>query len=123
MAEAFRHDAPAAAAAQIAWDDFVKVDMRVGRIVAVEESPAKKPSWKLTIDFGPLGTRTSSAAVRPWYTREELLGRLVVCVVNFPPRMVGPVRSEVLTLGAVSAEGGVTLLAPGRQCAVGERVA
>lgn len=123
MPKAFRHEAPAAAAAQISWDDFVKVDMRVGRIVAVEESPAKKPSWKLTIDFGPLGTRTSSAAVRPWYSREDLLGRLVVCVVNFPPRMVGPVRSEVLTLGSITAEGRVRLLSPDPEAVVGERVA
>lgn len=123
MSDDFRHAAPAQAAAQIAWEDFVKVDLRVGRIVAVEESPAKKPSWKLTIDLGPLGLKTSSAAIRPWYTADELRGKLVVCVVNFPPRKVGPVLSEVLTTGAVSAEGRVTLLTPMRECAPGERVA
>ncbi|MHB8584854.1 MAG: tRNA-binding protein [Thermoplasmatota archaeon] len=96
----------------IDFADFQAVEMRVGRIVEVEESTARKPSWKLRIDFGPHGVKTSSAAVRPWYSREDLVGRLVVCVVNFPPRQVGPVRSEVLTMGAVNADGRVSLLSP-----------
>lgn len=97
--------------------------MRVGRVVAVEPSTAKKPSYKLTIDFGPLGTRTSSAAIRPWYAPEDLEGRLVVCVVNFPPRQVGPVLSEVLTMGAVEPDGRVVLLQPDRDCGIGSRIA
>ena len=107
----------------IAYDDFAKVDMRVGRIVAVEDFPeARKPAWKLTIDFGEeLGTRRSSAQVTN-YAREELEGRLVVAVVNFPPRQIGPVRSEVLVLGASDAEGRVILLGPGSEVPLGARV-
>lgn len=84
----------------IAWDDFAKVDVRVGRIVEVSEFPeARKPAWKLRIDFGPeIGVKRSSAQVTN-YTKEELEGRLVLAVVNFPPRQVGPFLSEVLTLG------------------------
>ena len=85
----------------IDFDDFLKVDMRVGRVVAVEDFPeARKPAYKLTIDFGPeIGTKRSSAQITN-YPREELEGRLVVAVVNFPPRQIGPFMSEVLTLGA-----------------------
>jgi tRNA-binding protein len=84
----------------ISFDDFAKVDVRVGRIVAVEDFPeARKPAWKLTIDFGPeIGEKRSSAQITN-YSRAELEGRLVLAVVNFPPRQIGPVRSEVLTLG------------------------
>ena len=90
--------------------------MRVGRVAAVEDFPeARKPAWKLTIDFGPeIGERRSSAQVRN-YTREELEGRLVVAVVNFPPRQIGPFMSEVLVLGAPDEEGNVILLQPGRR--------
>src|ERR1700712_5993748 len=90
----------------ITFDDFAKVDMRVGRIVAVEDFPeARKPAWKLTIDFGEeLGTKRSSAQITN-YTREALEGRRVVAVVNFPPRQIGPVRSEVLVLGASAQQG------------------
>lgn len=98
---------------QITIDDFVKVDMRVGRIIAVEEFPeARKPSYKLTIDFGPGGTRRSSAALRPYYTRDELVGRQVVCVVNFPPRRIAGFASEVLVLGAMQEDGRIILLQP-----------
>jgi tRNA-binding protein len=84
----------------ITFDDFARVDVRVGRIVAVEDFPeARKPAWKLRIDFGPeIGEKRSSAQIKN-YAREELEGRLVLAVVNFPPRQIGPVRSEVLTLG------------------------
>src|ERR671922_3070085 len=97
----------------ISFDDFLKVDMRVGRVLAVEDFPeARKPAWKLTIDFGPeLGTKRSSAQITN-YAPDELEGRLVVAVVNFPPRQIGPVRSEVLTLGASNEAGDVILLAP-----------
>jgi tRNA-binding protein len=109
--------------ANLAWEDFRKVDLRVGRIVDVAETTARKPSYRLSIDFGPLGTRVSSAAIRPWYTPEELVGRRVVCVVNFPPRQVGPVRSEVLTTGSVGSDGRVVLLSVGEEAELGSRVA
>ena len=108
---------------QIAFDDFLRVEMRVGRVLTVEDFPeARKPAWKLTIDFGAeLGTRRSSAQVTN-YAREELEGRLVVAVVNFPPRQIGPVRSEVLVLGASDAEGRVILLAPDADVPLGARI-
>ena len=91
----------------------MKVDIRVGRITSVEDFPeARKPAWKLRIDFGPeLGEKRSSAQITN-YTREQLEGSLVVAVVNFPPRQIGPVRSEVLTLGVPDEEGQVILLRP-----------
>jgi tRNA-binding protein len=107
----------------IEFDDFLKVDMRVGRVLAVEEFPeARKPAWKLTIDFGEeLGTKRSSAQVTN-YAREELEGRLVVAVVNFPPRQIGPMRSEVLCLGASDEEGRIILLAPDIDVPLGSRI-
>jgi tRNA-binding protein len=113
----------AGAAPEIAFDDFAKVDIRVGRIVAVEDFPeARKPAWKLRIDFGPeLGEKRSSAQIKN-YSREQLEGRLVLAVVNFPPRQIGPVRSEVLTLGASDSEGRVILLAPGADVPLGSRI-
>ena len=98
--------------------------MRVGRIVAVEDFPeARKPAWKLRIDFGPeLGEKRSSAQIAN-YTRAELEGRLVVGVVNFPPRQIGPVRSEVLVLGAVADGRPVLLLEPDAGARPGDRVA
>lgn len=103
---------------------FERVDMRVGRIVAVEDFPeARKPAWKLTIDFGEdLGERRSSAQITN-YAREDLVGRLVVAVVNFPPRQIGPVRSEVLVLGAVADDHPVLLLAPDAGARPGDRIA
>jgi tRNA-binding protein len=108
----------------IAWDDFEKVDMRVGRIVAVEDFPeARNPAWKLRIDFGPeIGEKHSSAQITN-YPREELEGRLVVGVVNFPPRQIGPVRSEVLVLGAVADGRPVLLLEPDAGSQPGDRIA
>ena len=110
-------------AGQITFDDFLKVDLRVGRIVTVEDFPeARKPAWKLRIDFGPeLGERRSSAQLTN-YQREELEGRLVVAVVNFPPRQIGPVRSEVLVLGAVADDHPVLLLRPDSGARPGDRV-
>ena len=107
----------------IEFDDFLAVDVRVGRIVRVEDFPeARKPAWKLTLDFGPeLGERTSSAQVTN-YTREELEGSLVVAVVNFPPRQIGPVRSEVLVLGVPDADGNVILLRPTADVPLGGRM-
>lgn len=108
----------------IDWEDFAKVDMRVGRIVAVEEFPqARRPAWKLRIDFGPeLGEKRSSAQITN-YAREQLEGRLVVAVVNFPPRQIGPVRSEVLVLGAVADDHPVLLLEPDAGSQPGDRIA
>jgi tRNA-binding protein len=106
------------------FDTFMAVDIRVGRVTAVEDFPeARKPAWKLTIDFGPeVGEKRSSAQIRN-YEREELEGRLVVAVVNFPPRQIGPFRSEVLVLGAVDDEKGVILLRPDEDVALGDRIA
>jgi len=108
----------------IGWSDFEKVDMRVGRIVAVEDFPqARKPAWKLRIDFGAeIGEKRSSAQITN-YAREELEGRLVVAVVNFPARQVGPVRSEALVLGAVADDHPVLLLEPGAGAQPGDRIA
>jgi tRNA-binding protein len=106
----------------IDFEDFAKVDVRVGRIVAVEDFPeARKPAWKLTIDFGPeIGEKRSSAQITN-YPREELEGRLVLAVVNFPPRQIGPVRSEVLTLGTYRGEA-VLLVDPGADAQPGDRL-
>jgi tRNA-binding protein len=108
----------------IGWADFEKVDMRVGRIVEVDDFPeARKPAWKLRIDFGPeLGEKRSSAQITN-YTREQLEGRLVVGVVNFPPRQIGPVRSEVLVLGAIAGDHPVLLLEPDAGSQPGDRIA
>ncbi|MCU0257477.1 MAG: tRNA-binding protein [Solirubrobacteraceae bacterium] len=107
---------------EISFADFQKVDIRVGRIVEVEDFPeARSPAWKLRVDFGEeLGVKRSSAQITN-YPREALLGRLVLAVVNFPPRQIGPVRSEVLVLGTYSADG-VLLLAPEDHAALGDRV-
>jgi tRNA-binding protein len=107
----------------IDYDDFLKVDMRVGRIVEVDDFPeARKPAWKLTIDFGDeIGLKRSSAQITN-YSRDELQGRLVVAVVNFPPRQIGPVRSEVLTVGASNDAGEVILLAPDSDVPLGARI-
>ena len=110
-------------AAQIVYDDFAAVDMRVGRVVEVEDFPeARKPAWKLTIDFGEeIGLKRSSAQIKN-YPRDALEGRRVVAVVNFPPRQIGPVRSEVLVLGASDDEGRVILLAPDADVPLGARI-
>jgi tRNA-binding protein len=105
------------------FDDFLKIDMRVGRVIAVDDFPeARKPAWKLTIDFGPeIGVKRSSAQIRH-YERVELEDRLVVCVVNFPPRRIGPFASEVLVLGAMDGVKGVVLLRPDEDVEPGDRV-
>lgn len=106
----------------ITYDEFAKVDMRVGRIIAVDAFPeAIKPAWKLTIDFGPLGIKKSSAQITN-YTKEQLIGREVICVVNFPPKQIGPFVSEVLTLGAERDGGGYELLRPDPDAALGKRI-
>jgi tRNA-binding protein len=107
----------------VSFDDFLRVDIRVGRVTAVEAFPeARKPAWKLTIDFGPeVGVKRSSAQITH-YSREALEGRLVVGVVNFPPRQIGPFRSEVLVLGALDDAKGVVLLRPDDEVAPGDRI-
>ncbi len=107
----------------ISFDDFLKVDIRVGRITRVEDFPeARKPAWKLFLDFGPeIGEKRSSAQIAN-YSREELEGSLVVAVVNFPPRQIGPVRSEVLVLGVPDEDGNVILLRPTHEVPVGGRM-
>lgn len=105
---------------EIAFDD----DIRVGRVTRAEPFPeARKPALKLWIDFGPeLGTRSSSAQITVHYAPEALVGRLVLAVVNFAPRQIGPFRSEVLVLGLADAEGAVVLVAPDRPVPLGHRL-
>lgn len=118
------HDAGAEIAAQIGFDDFLKLDIRVGTIVEALPFPqARKPAYRLAIDFGPvIGIRRSSAQITEHYTLEELPGRQVAAVVNFPPRQIGPMMSEVLTLGFPDAAGKVVLVAPDREVPNGGRL-
>ena len=104
--------------------DFEKVDIRIGRITRAEHFPeARKPAYKLEIDFGgEIGVRRSSAQLTQRYRRDELEGRLVVGVLNFPPRQIGPYRSEVLTLGAADSDGAVVLLVPDGPVPLGARI-
>jgi tRNA-binding protein len=109
---------------EITFDEFLKVDIRVGRVLRAEPFPeARKPALKLWIDFGPeIGTRKSSAQVTEHYAPEALVGRQVLAVVNFPPRQIGPFRSEVLTLGVADAGGAVVLVAPDMEAPLGSRL-
>jgi tRNA-binding protein len=109
---------------QISFDDFLKVDIRLGRIVSAEPFPeARKPAYRLMIDLGPeIGVKKSSAQITRHYRLEDLPGTLVVCVVNFPPRQIGPMRSEVLTLGVPDADGEVVLLSPTMDVPLGGRM-
>lgn len=108
----------------IGFDDFLKVDIRVGRIVEAEPFPeARKPAIKMRIDFGPeIGVLKSSAQITKYYQPEDLPGKLVMAVVNFPPRQIGPVMSEVLTLGVPDAEDQVVLLSPDHDVPIGGRL-
>lgn len=105
------------------WSDFEKLDIRVGRVARVEPFPeARRPAYKLWIDLGLLGEKRSSARITDRYRAEELVGRQVVCVVNFPPKQVGPFVSEVLVLGAYTKKGEVVLLAPDAPVEPGARI-
>lgn len=111
--------------AQITYDDFAKVDIRVGRIVQADAFPqAKKPAYKLRIDFGTgVGVKTSSAQITKHYAASELQGRLVLAVVNFPPRQIANYFSEVLTLGVMLGDGEIVLVQPDRDVPLGTRIA
>jgi len=107
----------------ISYEDFAKVDIRVGKIIQVEAFPkARKPAYKLWIDFGELGTKQSSAQITKLYTPEALIGQQILAVVNFPPRQVADFMSEVLVLGVVLEEGEVALIQPDRAVALGKRI-
>ncbi len=107
----------------ITWQDFEKIDMRVGTIVEVNDFPAaRRPAYQLRIDFGELGTRKSSAQITERYTKEELLGKQIIAVVNFPPKQIATFMSECLVLGIVGGEGGVNLLHPSATAPNGLRI-
>ncbi|MGE8234035.1 MAG: tRNA-binding protein [Stenotrophomonas sp.] len=108
----------------IDWNDFSKVELRVGRVIAAEPfAAARKPAYILQVDFGPeLGTRKSSAQITALYSAEQLLGRLVVAVVNFPPKQIGPLMSECLVTGFHDAEGRVSLCMPEHEVPLGTRL-
>jgi len=108
----------------IGFEDFLKVELRVGRVLSAEPFPqARKPAFVLQIDFGPeLGVRKSSAQITVHYTPEELVGRLVVAVVNFPPKQIGPLMSECLVTGFHDADGAVVLCVPDRDVPLGTRL-
>lgn len=110
--------------ATIDFDSFLKVDIRAGTIVAVDDFPeARKPAWKLTIDFGEeIGVKKSSAQITELYGKDDLMGRQVMAVVNFPPRQIGKFMSEVLVLGVSDAAGGIVLLSPDQPVPIGGRM-
>ncbi|MET0372341.1 MAG: tRNA-binding protein [Sphingobium sp.] len=118
------HDAHAPAAPEIGFDDFLRVDIRIGTIVSADPFPeARKPAYKLLIDFGPtIGTKKSSAQITENHSLESLPGRQVAAVVNFPPRQIGKFMSEVLTLGFADEAGAVTLFAPDKPVPNGSRL-
>jgi len=110
---------------EISWDDFQKVELRVGTILAADEFPqARKPAWKLTVDFGnEIGTRRSSAQITDLYDREKLVGKQVLAVVNFAPKQIGPFMSECLVTGFLTEGGSVVLAVPDQAVSNGLRLA
>ena len=108
----------------ITWQEFQNVDLRVGTIIAVDDFPeARKPAWKLTVDFGELGVKRSSAQITTLYRREDLLGLQVIGVVNFPPKRIGPFLSEVLVTGFARDDGAIVLAQPERPVPNGAKLA
>ena len=109
---------------EITWNDFEKVDIRVGTVIQIEDFPeAKKPAYKLKVDFGKFGVKNSSAQITELYKKEELLGKQVICVTNFPPRQIANFMSEVLTTGFVLENGKVVLAVPERKVPDGLKLA
>ena len=110
--------------AEISWDDFQAVELRVGTVIAVEDFPqARKPAWKVTVDFGPeVGIKRSSAQITDIYARDDLLGRQVVGVVNFPVKQIGPMHSEFLLTGFYRDDGAVVIAIPEREVPNGSRL-
>ena len=110
---------------QISWNDFERVQLRVGTVLAADEFPeARRPAWKLTVDFGEaVGTRRASAQITDLYAAEDLVGKQVLGVVNFPPKQIGPFMSECLVTGFVTEDGPVVLAVPDRPVANGARLA
>jgi len=107
----------------ISWPDFERVELRVGTIVAVDDFPeARKPAWKLTVDFGELGLKRASAQITVHYRKENLLGRQVIGVLNFPPKQIGPFRSEVLVTGFADESGAIVLAIPERKVPNGAKL-
>ncbi|HEY4513146.1 MAG TPA: tRNA-binding protein [Candidatus Paceibacterota bacterium] len=107
----------------VTLEDFEKIEIRVGKIISVEDFPeAKKPTHKLRIDFGDFGIKTSSARIVELYNKEELIGKLVICVTNFPPRKIGPFMSEVLTTGFYREDGSVVLAVPDKDIQLGAKL-
>lgn len=109
---------------EISWDDFAKVELRIGTIIEIAEFPeARKPAWKITVDYGnEVGVRRASAQITDLYTRENLMGKQIVGVVNFPPKQIGPFMSECLVSGFVQADGSVVLAVPDKPVANGLRL-
>jgi len=109
---------------EISWEDFEKVELRVGEIIAVDEFPeARKPAWKMTVDFGKeIGTKRSSAQITDLYDAEKLIGKQVLAVVNFPPKQIGPFMSECLVTGFSNQDGAIVLAVPDRPVEKGSRL-
>lgn len=107
----------------ISWADFERVELRIGTIIAVEDFPeARKPAWRLTVDFGEFGVKRSSAQIRVHYRKEDLVGRQVLGVINFPTKQIGPFRSEVLVTGFADENGAIVLAMPERKVPNGAKL-
>ena len=108
---------------QVSYEQFEKIDIRVGRIIRADDFPkARKPAYRLLVDFGPLGIKRSSAQITALYRKEELVGKLIIAVVNFPPRQIADFISEVLILGVVLDSERVVLIEPDREVPLGKRI-